>query len=82
MIKVQDLSFSYSQLTIFEEVSFSFYSHHITVIKGESGSGKTTMLDLLSLRYGVCFDIEYNGQSIVCLLYTSPNAAFEGSVSL
>ncbi|WP_270855182.1 ATP-binding cassette domain-containing protein [Longibaculum muris] len=65
MIKVQDLSFSYSQLTIFEEVSFSFYSHHITVIKGESGSGKTTLLDLLSLRYGVCFDMEYNGQSIV-----------------
>ena len=50
MIKVQDLSFSYSQLTIFEEVSFSFYSHHITVIKGESGSGKTTLLDLLSFE--------------------------------
>lgn len=50
MLRVDNISFSYSNIPVLESVSFSAKTgEHISIV-GESGSGKTTLLKLL---YGV-----------------------------
>ena len=46
-VKFKDVSFSYDDRTVFSNFSCSIKSNIITAIIGASGSGKSTMLDLL-----------------------------------
>lgn len=48
MIKIKKLKIKYNQL-ILEETDFDIPSHSLTLIKGESGSGKTSLLYRLAL---------------------------------
>ena len=47
MIKIKDLTYSYSGTPIIADLSFSFLSSKIYTITGENGSGKTTLLRLI-----------------------------------
>lgn len=48
-IKIEDLSYSVSEdNTVFEHANIEFESNKIYLIKGESGSGKSTILNILS----------------------------------
>ena len=47
MIKIKDLTYSYSGTPIIADLSFSLLSSKIYTITGENGSGKTTLLRLI-----------------------------------
>ena len=47
MIKIKDLTYSYSEIPVIANLSFSFLSSKIYMITGENGSGKTTLLRLI-----------------------------------
>lgn len=47
LIAVDNLTFSHGNKTIFEDLSFKVEQEEKTVIRGASGTGKTTLLDLL-----------------------------------
>lgn len=49
MLKVKALSINYSQRSVLDNVDLSFEKGTITVIKGESGSGKSSLLNVLGL---------------------------------
>ena len=58
-MKISNLSFSYLDRVIFEDFSLSVESNGITCILGESGVGKSTLLDLIAgLRVPTSGDIE------------------------
>lgn len=65
MLKIKDLSFSYGNETVFDNVTFQANNNEITIIKGESGSGKTTLLDILSLKYGIFFKLYLNDKELI-----------------
>lgn len=48
MIKINDLSYSVENLTIFDSANFEIPSGKLSVIIGTNGVGKTTMLKLIS----------------------------------
>ena len=47
-IKIRQLSFSYNDKTILDNISMDFLDHKITAITGPSGSGKSTFLTILN----------------------------------
>ena len=47
-IRVENLTFSYRNTPIFENVSLDFQAHAITAITGPSGRGKSTFLTILN----------------------------------
>jgi ATP-binding cassette subfamily C protein len=47
-IRLQDVSFSYDQQPVLEEVSMTFPKGSFSAIIGPSGSGKTTVIDLIT----------------------------------
>lgn len=47
-IKISNLSFSYPELPIFENLDMTIQHEKVTVILGPSGCGKTTLLNLIS----------------------------------
>jgi ATP-binding cassette subfamily C protein len=47
LIRAKQVSFSYTERPILENVSFDIYQNQITAFKGRSGIGKSTCLDLL-----------------------------------
>jgi ABC-type multidrug transport system fused ATPase/permease subunit len=47
IIKLENISFSFGGITIFENINFEIEKNQICFIKGESGSGKTTLMRLL-----------------------------------
>jgi phosphate transport system ATP-binding protein len=47
-IRVENLTFSYHQTPIFENISLDFNTHAITAITGPSGRGKSTFLTILN----------------------------------
>ncbi|WP_129407810.1 ATP-binding cassette domain-containing protein [Marinitoga lauensis] len=49
-ILVKNLSYGYNGSNLIENLSFSAYKNEIIIIKGQSGIGKTTLLDILSGR--------------------------------
>lgn len=65
VLEVTDLSFSYDEVRLFQNLSFALHKGEVRVILGPSGSGKTTLLHLLAgllnLQQG---EIRWNGQSI------------------
>jgi len=65
VLEVTDLSFSYDEVRLFQNLSFSLHKGEVRVILGPSGSGKTTLLHLLAgllnLQQG---EIRWQGQSI------------------
>jgi lipoprotein-releasing system ATP-binding protein len=65
VLEVTDLSFSYDEVKLFQNLSFSLHKGEVRVILGPSGSGKTTLLHLLAgllnLQQG---EIRWQGQSI------------------
>lgn len=50
-IKVENLSFSYDNKTIFKDVSFTIEKGRKYLIKGPSGVGKSTLIKILSMIY-------------------------------
>jgi phosphate transport system ATP-binding protein len=47
-IRVENLTFSYHQIPVFENVNLEFDAHAITAITGPSGRGKSTFLTVLN----------------------------------
>ncbi len=47
-ISIENISFKYADKTILDNISFQINSFEILAIIGESGSGKTTIIDLIS----------------------------------
>ncbi len=65
VLEVCNLSFSYGEVGLFQNLSFSLNSGQVRVILGPSGSGKTTLLHLLAgLLHIQQGDIRWQGQSI------------------
>lgn len=62
-IHVKDVSFSYSDKKVLEQVELAFEKNKTTAIIGSSGSGKTTLLSLLSRFYQVSDGAIYNGDT-------------------
>jgi len=48
MIKVNNISFAYDGKQVLDGFSYTFADNTLTVIKGESGIGKTTLLNIIS----------------------------------
>jgi len=65
VLEASNLCFSYDEVSLFQNLSFSLYQGEVRVILGPSGSGKTTLLHLLAgllqLQQG---EIRWQGQSI------------------
>lgn len=65
VLEVLDLCFSYGEVELFHNLSFSVARGDVRVILGPSGSGKTTLLHLLagllSIQNG---DVKWEGSSI------------------
>lgn len=57
MIRVCNLCKKYGKLTVLKNLSFTVNDKEIVAITGESGKGKTTLLNLISL-----LDTEYDGE--------------------
>ncbi|AWR86109.1 ABC transporter related protein [Meiothermus taiwanensis WR-220] len=65
MLEVSNLSFSYDEVGLFQNLSFTLDTGQVRVILGPSGSGKTTLLHLLAgLLHIQQGDIRWQGQSI------------------
>ena len=47
LVEIKDMSFSYGQRTIYENVNLKIPKGKITAFMGPSGTGKTTMLRLI-----------------------------------
>ena len=47
-LKVKNLSFSYPERTVFENISFELHSGTLTALTGPSGCGKSTLFECLS----------------------------------
>ena len=60
MIKLKDVSKSFGNRLIFENFDLEITPRKITAIVGKSGTGKTTLLNLIGL-----LDTEYEGEIIV-----------------
>lgn len=73
MLKIKNITFSYGKNDIFKNTDFYAKKGNITVIKGESGVGKSTLLDIISLRYGIIGDYSYNDKKI--------NNSFKNNIS-
>lgn len=56
MIRIQNLSKNYKNLTVFDNLNLEIEENQITVILGESGCGKTTLLNVLANT------VEYKGE--------------------
>ena len=50
MVEIVNLSKSYGNNIILDEINYSFANNGLFLVKGESGSGKTTLLDLIAGR--------------------------------
>ena len=65
VLEASNLCFSYGEVELFQNLSFSLYQGEVRVILGPSGSGKTTLLHLLAgllqLQQG---EVRWQGQSI------------------
>lgn len=61
-IVIQDFTVRYSDKIIFDHTSFSAECGTVTVICGESGTGKTTLLDALLFRHSCHY--EYQGKDL------------------
>lgn len=48
MLKIKDISFSYSQQLIFANFSYQLHDHQITTFIGPNGSGKSTLFKLFT----------------------------------
>lgn len=48
ILQIENLSFSYTQKKLIENLNFSVYSGHSLWLQGKNGSGKTTLLKILS----------------------------------
>jgi len=65
MLSIKSLSIIYGKRTILENVDFEFQRGTITVIKGESGSGKSSLLNVLGLMQTAPeFEYIFDGKSI------------------
>jgi lipoprotein-releasing system ATP-binding protein len=65
VLEVSNLSFSYDEVGLFQNLSFTLDTGQVRVILGPSGSGKTTLLHLLAgLLHIQQGDIRWQGQSI------------------
>ena len=53
MLKVDSLTFSYSEPSVLKNVSFKIKKGENAAIIGESGSGKSTLLDIIYGKYDI-----------------------------
>ncbi len=64
-LETRNLSFNFSDKTVFRDVSFTLHPHEILCILGSNGSGKTTLLKvLLGLYKCASGDVLLEGNSI------------------
>ena len=52
MLEIKQLNVSFGKKTLFKNASFCAECGHLTVIKGRSGSGKSTFLKAFQFAFG------------------------------
>ena len=66
MLEIKNISFTYTETPVIEEVSFNIAKGQNTAIIGESGCGKSTLLKLIYGLYDLnCGSITYNEKPIL-----------------
>lgn len=66
MLEIKDISFTYSDTPVIEQVSFTIAKGQNAAIIGESGCGKSTLLKLIYGLYDLdCGSIKYNEKPIL-----------------
>jgi len=64
-LMLSDISFSYQDKPVLENINLTFNHGELTAIVGESGAGKTTLFNLIARLYEPCNgNIEYDGVDI------------------
>ena len=48
MLELRDISLTFGNKMIFDHLNFQFHENHVYVIRGESGKGKTTLLNMIA----------------------------------
>jgi ABC-type Fe3+/spermidine/putrescine transport system ATPase subunit len=70
MLEIKDISFTYIEKPVIENISFTIPKGQNTAIIGESGCGKSTLLKLIYGLYNLdSGEITYNGSPILGLKY-------------
>ncbi len=62
MLEIEQLNVSFGKKTLFKDASFCAECGHLTVIKGRSGSGKSTFLKAFQFAYDCIY--LYEGERI------------------
>lgn len=62
MLEIKQLNVSFGKKTLFKDASFCAECGHLTVIKGRSGSGKSTFLKAFQFAYDCIY--LYEGERI------------------
>ncbi len=74
MLELKNVSFSYNEKKILDNINVTFEPRNVYAIKGESGSGKTTLLSILAgLDKRYTGKLVYNNQELLKSSFTKYN---------
>ncbi len=76
ILKVEDLSYSYNDVKVLENVNFSIFENEFVAIIGNNGAGKTTLLKLLTNNLQIQqgkINIKYNSIGYVKQKINNPS---------
>lgn len=75
MLKIENLSIVYGDRIILDDVSVEFPKGYVSVIQGESGSGKSSLLNVLGLMQKSNKECKYYNDSVEISKYTEKEKA-------
>jgi len=75
MLKLENLSITYGERIILDDVSMRFPKGHVSVIQGASGSGKSSLLNVMGLMQQPNKGCRYDNDDVDILAYTEQEKA-------